>query len=185
MGEEPRNAASLVNKGDADVIEIWNNVFIQFNREADGTLKSLPAKHVDTGMGLERLVSVLQNKRSNYDTDVFAPIFVAIERLTGAKPYMGRLGAQDTGNVDTAYRVIADHIRTLTFAITDGAVPSNVRRGYVPPPHSAPCGAVWAADAGSTGRVLQPACAGGRGAVWGGVSGTAEGSGAGAEGHTG
>ncbi|MFN9992679.1 MAG: alanine--tRNA ligase, partial [Phycisphaerales bacterium] len=126
-----RNAANLVNTSDPDVIEIWNNVFIQFNRESDGSLKPLPAKHVDTGMGLERLVSVLQNVRSNYDTDVFAPIFASIERLTGARSYMGRLGDADKDNIDTAYRVIADHVRTLTFAITDGAMPSNVGRGYV------------------------------------------------------
>ncbi|MCC6283827.1 MAG: alanine--tRNA ligase [Phycisphaerales bacterium] len=126
-----RNAARLVNAGDPDVLEIWNNVFIQFNREADGTLKSLPAKHVDTGMGFERLVSVLQNKRSNYDTDVFAPYFEAIRAATGARPYAGRLGEADEGLVDTAYRVIADHIRTLTFAITDGATPGNDGRGYV------------------------------------------------------
>ncbi|HRJ49067.1 MAG TPA: alanine--tRNA ligase, partial [Phycisphaerales bacterium] len=127
-----RDAAALVNGGDPDVIEIWNNVFIQFNREETGKLRSLPARHVDTGMGFERLVSVLQGKRSNYDTDVFLPLFAAIRNATGfERPYAGRLGTEDAGGADTAYRVIADHIRTLTIAISDGALPGNVGRGYV------------------------------------------------------
>ncbi|HYE02860.1 MAG TPA: alanine--tRNA ligase, partial [Phycisphaerales bacterium] len=126
-----RNAARLVNAGDPNVLEVWNHVFIGFNREEGGGLRALPARHIDTGMGLERLVSVLQGKPSNYDTDLFTPLFMAIERITGARPYMGRLGAQDKDNIDTAYRVIADHARALTFALTDGAVPSNEGRGYV------------------------------------------------------
>jgi alanyl-tRNA synthetase len=132
MGTENRMVAHKVNAGDPNVIEIWNNVFIQFNREPGGELKPLPAKHVDTGMGLERLTSVLQHKSSNYDTDVFFPIFAEIERLTkGRHGYHGRLGAADKDHTDTAFRVIGDHIRTLTFAITDGATPSNEGRGYV------------------------------------------------------
>ncbi len=170
-----KSGGPLVNKGDARVIEIWNLVFIQFNRGSDGKLTPLPAKHVDTGMGFERLCAVLQKKTSNYDTDVFTPIFTAIQKRTGAAPYRGTLpeqnrdshGAvadshearkgrnnesttppppplgkggsrgvaidnrQSTIMVDISYRVIADHIRCLTFALTDGAIPSNEGRGYV------------------------------------------------------
>lgn len=126
-----RNASSLVNMDDPNVIEIWNVVFIQFNREADGKLRPLPNKHIDTGLGLERLVSIMQNVYSNYDTDVFAPLFAKIKEITGARSYEGKLGAEDVDGVDTAYRVVADHIRTLTFAISDGGVPSNEGRGYV------------------------------------------------------
>ncbi len=127
-----RDAASLVNADDPDVIEIWNLVFIQFDRQAGGTLIDLPAKHVDTGMGLERLASLIQGVTSNYDTDAFTPIFAAIERIThDTRGYHGKLGTVDPDSHDMAYRVIADHIRTLTFAITDGAVPSNEGRGYV------------------------------------------------------
>jgi alanyl-tRNA synthetase len=126
-----RNAAQLVNQDDPDVLEIWNNVFIQFNREDDGTLRPLPAKHVDTGMGFERLVSVIQGRRSNYDTDVFAPIFERVRELAGVRAYEGRFGDDDVDGIDTAYRVVADHVRTLAFALSDGGVPNNVGRGYV------------------------------------------------------
>lgn len=126
-----RNAASLVNEDDPNVLEIWNNVFMQFNRESNGTLRSLPAKHIDTGMGFERLVSILQDVSSNYDTDVFQPLFARIQSITGVRPYSGKFGAEDTDGIDTAYRVLADHVRTLTFAIADGGVPNNEGRGYV------------------------------------------------------
>ncbi|WP_345253214.1 alanine--tRNA ligase [Flaviaesturariibacter amylovorans] len=117
---------TLVNNDHPQVIEIWNNVFIQFNRTKDGSLQPLPAAHVDTGMGFERLVRVLQGKQSNYDTDVFTGTIAAIERITG-KTYEG----SDAGKPDIAFRVLADHIRAVSFTIADGQLPSNTGAGYV------------------------------------------------------
>ncbi|CAK9807202.1 Alanine--tRNA ligase, cytoplasmic [Anthophora plagiata] len=126
-----RNAAHLVNQDDPDVLEIWNLVFIQFNRQTDGSLKSLPKKHIDCGLGLERLVSIIQNKHANYDTDLFVPLFDAIQKGTGAPPYQGKIGTEDKDGIDMAYRVLADHARTITIALADGGVPDNTGRGYV------------------------------------------------------
>ncbi|MCU0415948.1 MAG: alanine--tRNA ligase [Cytophagaceae bacterium] len=114
----------LVNMGDPRVVEIWNNVFIQFNRKADGSLEELPAKHVDTGMGFERLCMAVQGKQSNYDTDVFTPLIHFIATSSG-KVY----GTSE--KIDIAMRVIADHIRAISFVIADGQLPSNVKAGYV------------------------------------------------------
>lgn len=114
----------LVNKGDPHVIEIWNLVFIQFNRMSDGKLAELPARHVDTGMGFERLCMVLQGKKSNYDTDVFQPVIEQIARMAG------KVYGSDT-RADIAMRVVADHLRAVSFAIADGQLPSNVKAGYV------------------------------------------------------
>lgn len=116
--------AELVNKDNPQVIEIWNLVFMQYNRKADGSLEPLPAKVIDTGMGFERLCMALQGKKSNYDTDVFQPLIKKIGTLAG-KEY-GQL--HDT---DVAMRVIADHVRTIAFSIADGQLPSNAKAGYV------------------------------------------------------
>jgi len=127
--------AKMVNADSADLIEIWNLVFIQFNANPDGSYTPLPAQHVDTGMGFERACSVIQCSKdftdfsgviSNYETDVFTPIFRALEEMSGKK-----YGSSMTDPVDVAFRVIADHIRCLSFAIADGIVPANDGRGYV------------------------------------------------------
>ncbi|MBW8014569.1 MAG: alanine--tRNA ligase [Planctomycetes bacterium] len=115
-----------VNAGCSRYIELWNLVFIQYNRQEDGSLVKLPARYIDTGAGLERIAAVLQNKKSNYDTDLFMPIINAIAEITTA-PYTSQLNF----GIDNAFRVIADHARALTFAITDGVTPSNEGRGYV------------------------------------------------------
>ena len=132
---------SLVNKGSAECIEIWNHVFIQFNANPDGTFSSLPARHVDTGMGFERVCGIIQNTRgftdfnhviSNYESDVFRPIFDRLQQLSGRR-YTSTLPktASEQEQIDVAFRVIADHIRTLSFAIADGILPGNTDRNYV------------------------------------------------------
>ncbi len=115
-----------VNNDHPQVVEIWNLVFMQFNRKADGSLENLPAKHIDTGMGFERLCMALQQKESNYDTDVFTPLIAKVEELSGKK-YTGIL----TDEKDIAIRVVVDHIRAVSFAIADGQLPSNGGAGYV------------------------------------------------------
>lgn len=115
---------TLVNQSHPQVIEIWNNVFMEFNRKADGTLEKLPAQHVDTGMGLERLCVVLQGKQSNYDTDVFQPLIQTIAKANGNK-------YGENEKTDIAMRVVADHVRAISFSIADGQLPSNTGAGYV------------------------------------------------------
>ncbi|RZP10113.1 MAG: alanine--tRNA ligase [Flavobacteriales bacterium] len=118
------SAVDLVNKDHPQVIELWNLVFIQFNRKSDGTLESLPEKHIDTGMGFERLARVIQKKESNYDTDIFKPIILEIEKMSGIS-----YGSDEKS--DIAIRVIADHLRAVSFCIADGQIPSNTGAGYV------------------------------------------------------
>ena len=122
--KEKVSGSKLVNKDHPHVIEIWNLVFIEFNRKADGSLEKLPEKHVDTGMGFERLCMVLQDKKSNYDTDVFIPLIREIETLTNST-------YGNSEKTDISIRVIADHLRTVYFAIADGQLPSNTGAGYV------------------------------------------------------
>ena len=136
---------TLVNAGDSRCIEIWNLVFIQFNAEPDGSYRPLPARHVDTGMGFERVTSIIQNtdnftdftrQVSNYNTDIFAPIFNELQRLTmhhygSTLPAAGSTGETEQERSDVAFRVIADHMRTLCFAIADGILPGNTDRSYV------------------------------------------------------
>ena len=135
----------LVNQATAECIEIWNLVFIQFNANPDGTFSPLPAKHVDTGMGFERVTGIIQNTRnftdftrviSNYETDIFRPLFDKIEKLSGKKygstlPAAGTAASTEQQKIDIAFRVVADHIRTLSFAIADGIQPGNTDRNYV------------------------------------------------------
>ena len=124
---------SLVNADHPQVVEIWNNVFMEFNRKADGSLEKLPARHVDTGMGFERLCMALQGKTSNYDTDVFTPLIEKVEQITGLKytPNEVKNISEEQNKTNIAIRVIVDHVRAVAFAIADGQLPSNTGAGYV------------------------------------------------------
>ena len=121
----------LVNMDHPQVVEIWNLVFMQFNRKADGSLEKLPAKHVDTGMGFERLCMVMQNVQSNYDTDVFTPLIQEIESITNVSYDKNSIATKENGKPSVAIRVIADHVRAVAFAIADGQLPANNGAGYV------------------------------------------------------
>jgi alanyl-tRNA synthetase len=124
---------SLVNNDHPQVVEIWNNVFMEFNRKADGSLEKLPAQHVDTGMGFERLCMALQGKTSNYDTDVFTPLIEKVEEITGLKYTSNEVKkiSEEQNKTNIAIRVIVDHVRAVAFAIADGQLPSNTGAGYV------------------------------------------------------
>ena len=124
---------SLVNADHPQVVEIWNNVFMEFNRKADGSLEKLPAQHVDTGMGFERLCMAMQNVTSNYDTDVFTPLIEKIEQITGLKYTSNEVKdvSEEQNKTNIAIRVIVDHVRAVAFAIADGQLPSNTGAGYV------------------------------------------------------
>ena len=119
-----KSGKDLVNKDHPEVIEIWNLVFIQFNRKNDGSLENLPSKHIDTGMGFERLCMVLQGVKSNYDTDVFSPLIKELEKISNVKYGY-------SSKTDIAFRVIVDHLRAVVFSIADGQLPSNNGAGYV------------------------------------------------------
>jgi len=124
---------SLVNNDHPQVVEIWNNVFMEFNRKADGSLEKLPARHVDTGMGFERLCMALQGKTSNYDTDVFTPLIEKLEEITGFNYTSNEVKdiSEEQNKINIAIRVIVDHVRAVAFAIADGQLPSNTGAGYV------------------------------------------------------
>ena len=124
---------SLVNADHPQVVEIWNNVFMEFNRKADGSLEKLPEQHVDTGMGFERLCMAMQNVTSNYDTDVFTPLIAKIEEITGLKYTSNEIKnvSEEQNKINIAIRVIVDHVRAVAFAIADGQLPSNTGAGYV------------------------------------------------------
>lgn len=119
------NQSARVNKGYSDLTELWNIVFIQYQRLVDGPILPLNKQHVDTGMGFERLVAILQGKRSNYDTDLFEPLFRAIEGCTNAPKYRGRFGDADNDSIDSGYRILADHARMITVALADGMIPEQ------------------------------------------------------------
>jgi alanyl-tRNA synthetase len=124
---------SLVNADHPQVVEIWNNVFMEFNRKADGSLEKLPAQHVDTGMGFERLCMAMQNVTSNYDTDVFTPLIAKVEEITGLKYTSNEIKniSEEQNKTNIAIRVVVDHVRAVAFAIADGQLPSNTGAGYV------------------------------------------------------